>query len=106
MTCTMAKTWNAPSMQLLTQLELTQLLSVMTSKRDKALLLLAYRHGWCWCLASQCEAFLRLRFTAYTACIPKHEITPQSLPREVNRTFQSKIGPLQGLFCGLLPWLW
>jgi hypothetical protein len=106
MTCTMAKTWNAQSIQWLTQPELKQLLSVMTSKRDKALLLLAYRHGLCWCLASQCETFLRLRFTAYTACIPKHEITPQSLPREVNRTFQYKIGPLQGLLFGLLPWPW
>jgi hypothetical protein len=80
MTCTMAKTWNAQSIQLLTQPELKQLLSVMTSKCDKALLLLAYRHGLPWCLASLFEAFLLLRFTACAACIPKHEITPQSLP--------------------------
>jgi hypothetical protein len=106
MTCTMANTWHAQAMQWLTQPELKQLLSVMTSTRDQALLLLAYRHGLCGCLASRCEAFLRLRFTAYTACISTHEITPQSLPREVNRTFQCKIGPLQGLFFGLLAWVW
>jgi hypothetical protein len=51
MTCTMANTWNAQSMQWLTQPELKPLLSVMTSTRDHALLLLAYRHGLCWCLA-------------------------------------------------------
>ncbi len=93
-------------MQLLTQPELKQLLSVMTSTRDKALLLLAYCHGLCWCLASQCEAFLRLRFTAYTACIPKHEITLQSLPREVNRTFQYKTGRSPAPVFGLLAWAW
>jgi hypothetical protein len=31
MTCTMAKTWNAPSLQGLSQLERKQLLSIMTS---------------------------------------------------------------------------
>jgi hypothetical protein len=70
MTCTMANTWHAHSMQLLTQPELKPLLSVMTSTRDQALLWLAYRHGLCGCLASRCEAFLLLRFTAYIACIP------------------------------------
>jgi hypothetical protein len=45
MTCTMAKTWNAQAMQWLTQPELKQLLSIIMSKRDQALLLLAYCHG-------------------------------------------------------------
>jgi hypothetical protein len=76
----MANTWNAHSIQLLTQPELKRLLSVMTSTRDQALLLLAYRHGLRGCLASLFEAFLLLRLAACAACIPKHEIIAQSLP--------------------------
>jgi hypothetical protein len=51
MTCTMANTWHAQAMPWLTQPELTQLLRVMTSTRDQALLWLAYRHGLRGCLA-------------------------------------------------------
>ena len=41
----MAKTWHASKIHFLTQPELRQLLAVITSKRDKALFLVAYRHG-------------------------------------------------------------
>jgi site-specific recombinase XerD len=41
----MPKTWNASKIQFLTQPELRALFRVITRKRDRALFLLAYRHG-------------------------------------------------------------
>jgi site-specific recombinase XerD len=45
MTGIMPKTWNAQTIQFLTQPELHQLTGVITSKRDRAIFLLAYRYG-------------------------------------------------------------
>ena len=93
MTCTMANTWNAQSIQFLTQPEPKPLLSVMTSKRDQALWWLAYHHGVHWGLARLFDACLHLRLTAYAACIPTHDMTPQRLPLlgESHRSVQSRV---------------
>jgi hypothetical protein len=67
---------HAVSHPVLTQPELKQLLSVITFKRDKALFLLAYRHGLPWCLASLFEAFLLLRFTAVPPAFQSTKLPP------------------------------
>src|SRR5215475_5471396 len=41
----MSSTWNAITIQFLTQAELRALFRVITRKRDRALFLIAYRHG-------------------------------------------------------------
>jgi integrase len=45
MTCPMPTTWSARKIQFLSQLELRALFRVITRKRDRALFLVAYRHG-------------------------------------------------------------